>query len=971
MADSLLTGEKLVSKDAISRIEQIDEGLIKVIKTYDELISKAQLFNTPKQGNNVINERNKLDGKFVSLQKEKIAILKRIEKQEARNTLISTDASKQLAAQRFETQKLNKENKQNAILTSRYADAYDKLAVRLAIAKRNLKNLTIEEGRFSNATVRARQEVDKLNVKMAQADNVAGDFQRKVGQYPTTFTPAIGAIRQLVGAFGLVEGLRIGFDFTKESLDLAREAKGVEFAFARLGEEGQEAFEKVRESTRGLLSDLDIRRSLVEFDNFNISLAETDTLFEFLSVRAAQTGQSVDKLKDSLVEGLSKESKLRIDNLGISASELNDELSKTPDFVQAVANIAKREVAEAGDILDSAANSQEQFNAALENAKIAFGELVAGDGFNFFSLLTDQISKITQGIKLFQIAIDSAKTGIENFTRPIVSLIQRIPLLNRLFSFLSENTSNFIDALFVPGITSFSFALIELSARLSGLGASFSAGKDAAFDFIRTLASFGDIEFSLDPLENFKNIKDFFNKSKDSFIAGGKSVSEAFTEAYNDALNFEKSNKKATDEVKKIQEIAGNAESSTIQGTIKFFEELIKKTEEQRDSTAKTAEEYEAFEKIIDRIRDKIKDIRINGVEQKVALEDNSFFATDLINPTALSVDDINSGAQTTLEIDQFRDKEERKTAIQEENERKRRAFLTETIEAAQDLYGVDLSNFVSIINDKEFKELSSIEKTVEYAAAAQQTLLSFSDAILSGTLNRLEEEENANRAKLQTVLDDESATESEKQDAQKRYDAENLKIRQKQFKAEQDSAIANAIINGAVAVLQAYAQLGPVGGTIAAALIAGLTAFQITNIKKQKPPQFFKGKKATDNFEGVGSVNEKPGQREVGIDEHGNVELFPAGMHYRDIKKKDIIIPSISQYDREMKDPTSDTFKRVNQKLISDTNFRTNMVVVHNNNDFGNLEERIEGAIQKGFKRANIVINQKPEKTRRTRFAI
>ena len=88
----------------------------------------------------------------------------------------------------------------------------------------------------------------------------------------------------------------------------------------------------------------------------------------------------MDKLKQSLVEGLSKESKLRIDNLGISAKALNEELEQTPNFVQAVANIAKTEIVRAGAILDEAASTSQRWNATLENSKLAFGNLINKSG---------------------------------------------------------------------------------------------------------------------------------------------------------------------------------------------------------------------------------------------------------------------------------------------------------------------------------------------------------------------------------------------------------------------------------------------------------------------------------------------------------------------------------------------------------------------------------------------------------------
>ncbi|MCT8340480.1 hypothetical protein MG296_10480 [Flavobacteriaceae bacterium TK19130] len=195
----------------------------------------------------------------------------------------------------------------------------------------------------------------------------------------------IGLGAGAAGAFSIIQGgIQFIKSFTTEAATLARESKGIEFAFKALGEVGEDAFTRIKDSTRGLVSDLNIKQALVEFDNFNIGLEETDTLMEFLAVRSTQTGKSIDHLRDSLVEGLSKESKLRIDNLGISASELNAELEKTPDFVQAVANIAKREVKEAGNILDEAANSNAKWNAALENLKLNFGRLLENSGAGSF-----------------------------------------------------------------------------------------------------------------------------------------------------------------------------------------------------------------------------------------------------------------------------------------------------------------------------------------------------------------------------------------------------------------------------------------------------------------------------------------------------------------------------------------------------------------------------------------------------------
>ena len=221
------------------------------------------------------------------------------------------------------------------------------------------------------------RQIDKNNAIIEKNASKLGKQKIGVGRYEKAVDSLRSNLIKLGGAFGVAFGINAVTSMISELNTLADEAGGVQFAFDRIGERGVKAFEDVKASTRGTLSDLDIKKSIVEFDNFGISLEQSGDLFEFLTVRATQTGVSIDKLKDSLVEGLSKESKLRIDNLGISASQLNAELEKTPNFVEAVATIAKSEVAEAGGILDEAASSSAKWNAQLENLKLKLADGVS------------------------------------------------------------------------------------------------------------------------------------------------------------------------------------------------------------------------------------------------------------------------------------------------------------------------------------------------------------------------------------------------------------------------------------------------------------------------------------------------------------------------------------------------------------------------------------------------------------------
>lgn len=65
----------------------------------------------------------------------------------------------------------------------------------------------------------------------------------------------------------------------------------------------------------------------------------------------------------------------------------------------------------------------------------------------------------------------------------------------------------------------------------------------------------------------------------------------------------------------------------------------------------------------------------------------------------------------------------------------------------------------------------------------------------------------------------------------------ELAEARRKQFFVGQAAAVSEAVIAQALAVAQAFAQLGPVGGAIAAPLVAANLALQIAKIKNQQPP--------------------------------------------------------------------------------------------------------------------------------------
>lgn len=285
--------------------------------------------------------------------------------------------------------------------------AYSKLRKDLTSLKGTYRNLIAEGKENTKEAKEYLRQIQKLGNKIDGIDRKSKAALSPDSNAGKGFKSIIGSSALAVGGVaalgaGVLEAGRKFISFSKDAYDLSRSVEGVNYAFDRVVG-GAAALEATRAATRGLLSDIDIKKSIVEFDNFNISQKETATLFEFLAVRSKQTGQSIDDLKSSLVEGLSKKSKERIDNLGISTEQLNEELKKTPDFVQAVANIAAVEIAEAGDILDSAGGSQEAWNKQVENFTVLLGNAISESGQvqKFFSFITAGLLNVNEQMQEF------------------------------------------------------------------------------------------------------------------------------------------------------------------------------------------------------------------------------------------------------------------------------------------------------------------------------------------------------------------------------------------------------------------------------------------------------------------------------------------------------------------------------------------------------------------------------------------
>lgn len=255
----------------------------------------------------------------------------------------------------------------------------------------------------------------ELNKALKQSSTAVSKFQ----------TSITDAAKGLVAGFGAIEVARFTLDVSK----LAGEADGVRKAFEKLPQSAK-VMQQLKDVTRGTVSELELMKRAVTATNFGIQLESLPKLLEFATVRAQQTGQSVDYLVDSIVTGIGRKSPLILDNLGISTTRLKEqfggaalEAQSIGDVAAAVGKIAEEELGKMGKMTENAATRMQRLNAEWQNLKVVIGNVVnQSDSNQAFSIakMTEDLTALFKVLQDNQIAnqITENKGGLFAYLFP-------------------------------------------------------------------------------------------------------------------------------------------------------------------------------------------------------------------------------------------------------------------------------------------------------------------------------------------------------------------------------------------------------------------------------------------------------------------------------------------------------------------------------------------------------------------------
>ena len=190
-------------------------------------------------------------------------------------------------------------------------------------------------------------------------DKMSGALQVFAGNM---MTKAAGAVASLGSEL---------METAKQSVELAQQGEGVRIAFERLNNPG--LLDNLKEATHGTVSELELMKAAVKFDDFKLPVEQLGTMLAFAQKKASDTGQSVDSMVDSIVTGLGRKSLMILDNLGLSASQVKERMAETGDMTKAVADIIREEMEKSGGYVETAATRAARATAQAQDKMMELG----------------------------------------------------------------------------------------------------------------------------------------------------------------------------------------------------------------------------------------------------------------------------------------------------------------------------------------------------------------------------------------------------------------------------------------------------------------------------------------------------------------------------------------------------------------------------------------------------------------------
>jgi tape measure domain-containing protein len=278
----------------IVKTRELDEALLKVVGN----LGKVGSFKNPSGTSDELNKQGEQIKKLnLLLEKQGEQIKKLInskqqlaDKQKVTNSL----TGQEVANQRL----LARNNNLATQSTSALAGAYGRLSAQQKIAKQNLQNLIVSQGKNSAATKKAQSHYNSLTAKINQANKATSNFSK------TGLGSAVKGLRNLIAAFGIVGGVQIFANMARNIFELTKKLDGMNFSMRKIipsNYEFQQTLAFLKQITNDYGTEIIATteryiKFLAAAKQSNLSLAKTEKIFGTVTKAAGVLGLKTDEL---------------------------------------------------------------------------------------------------------------------------------------------------------------------------------------------------------------------------------------------------------------------------------------------------------------------------------------------------------------------------------------------------------------------------------------------------------------------------------------------------------------------------------------------------------------------------------------------------------------------------------------------------------------------------------------------------
>lgn len=219
------------------------------------------------------------------------------------------------------------------------------------------------------------QDIQRLTEEITRLESATGRNQRNVGNYLDRIGSAISVFAGNLltkATEGLQQLISKGVEFVKVGIEMAAKAEGITTAFNKLNQ--PDLLSNLQKETKGTINNLLLMQSAVKARNFQIPLESLGSYLKFAQQRAQETGESIEYLTESIINGIGRKSPLILDNLGISGARLRQEMADGADIIVATTKIVNEELEKQGTLTLTAADRSQQASVKWENSQQKLGE---------------------------------------------------------------------------------------------------------------------------------------------------------------------------------------------------------------------------------------------------------------------------------------------------------------------------------------------------------------------------------------------------------------------------------------------------------------------------------------------------------------------------------------------------------------------------------------------------------------------